>query len=316
MFLPGNPHALKTMRRTAGERNVLVFYPESRLDGMISREEILGKKTIELYANRRDRLIYRSVTYRTATEEKTGETEQHPRPLEIRKLTEKFSRDDTRNCDDDVAKRVFYLTEDRIRLDFHFGEGRITRSSRVFHKEGHSQIVQVEGSLLTTSFDTLVEAGRSSVSKTDAFVLTRGVPSIVDCRKECSTGAIALACACSPMRVQSVRDSEKEMREILTECQNQDLHVKLVTPYYDASRDIVRFPTDEDGDSTTEAEYDYLSAYLPNAMSDAPLSKSIALCISLVRIFIQGSSLPRTREVLALPEGEVDRESQRHANAL
>ena len=151
MFLPGNPHALRTMRRTAGERNLLVFYPESRLDGMISREEILGKKTIELYANRRDRLIYRSVTYRTDAEEPTGETEQHQRPLEIRKLTEKFSRDDTLNCDADVAKRVFYLTENRIRLDFHFGEDRITRSSRVFHKEGHTQIIQVKRSLFTTS---------------------------------------------------------------------------------------------------------------------------------------------------------------------
>ena len=81
------------------------------------------------------------------------------------------------------------------------------------------------------------------------------------------------------MRVQSVRDSEREMREILTECQNQDLHVKLVTPYYDASRDVVRFATDEDGDSNTETEYDYLSAYLPHTMSDAPLSKSNALSL-------------------------------------
>jgi hypothetical protein len=46
-------------------------------------------------------------------------------------------------ADKDVAKRVFYLQEGRIRLDFHLGPGRITASSHAFHKDGQSQIVQV-----------------------------------------------------------------------------------------------------------------------------------------------------------------------------
>lgn len=46
-------------------------------------------------------------------------------------------------ADQDVAKRVFYLSEGKIRVDYHYGEGRITRSGRVFHKDGQSQIVQV-----------------------------------------------------------------------------------------------------------------------------------------------------------------------------
>lgn len=47
------------------------------------------------------------------------------------------------SADADVAKRVFYLAEGRMRVDHHYGESRVTRSGRVFHKDGQSQIVQV-----------------------------------------------------------------------------------------------------------------------------------------------------------------------------
>ena len=47
------------------------------------------------------------------------------------------------SADQDVAKRVFYLSEGRMRVDHHYGESRITRSGRMFHKDGQSQIVQV-----------------------------------------------------------------------------------------------------------------------------------------------------------------------------
>ena len=35
--------------------------------------------------------------------------------------------------------------EHRIRLDYHLGADRVTRSCRTFHKDGQSQIVQVGG---------------------------------------------------------------------------------------------------------------------------------------------------------------------------
>ena len=73
---------------------------------------------------------------------------------------------------------------------------------------------------------------------------------------------------------QAVKDIEKEMKEIVVDCQNLDLQVKLVTPYYDSSRDRTRSTNDEETESTTEADYDYLKAFLPKATTDTPLSKS------------------------------------------
>ncbi|GIL78981.1 hypothetical protein Vretifemale_8361, partial [Volvox reticuliferus] len=64
------------------------------------------------------------------------------RMLPIRKMTEKFARNSPLDADADVAKRVYYLTEGRMRVDYHFGTNRITNSSRSFTKDGQSQIVQ------------------------------------------------------------------------------------------------------------------------------------------------------------------------------
>lgn len=50
-------------------------------------------------------------------------------------------------ADRDVAKRVYYLAEGRIRVDYHYADERVTCSGRVFHKDGASQIVQVHVNL-------------------------------------------------------------------------------------------------------------------------------------------------------------------------
>lgn len=64
--------------------------------------------------------------------------------LPIAKMTERFSRNTNVSADEDVSKRVFYLAEDQIKIEFHYAPNRITNSSRIFHKDGHSQIVQVD----------------------------------------------------------------------------------------------------------------------------------------------------------------------------
>lgn len=59
------------------------------------------------------------------------------------KMTEKFARFTECSADADVAKRVYYLSDNRIRLEYHFGEDRITNSGKVYNKDGQSHILQV-----------------------------------------------------------------------------------------------------------------------------------------------------------------------------
>lgn len=47
------------------------------------------------------------------------------------------------SADKDVCKRVYYLADGKIRVDFHYGQANITHSSHVFHKDGRSQMWQV-----------------------------------------------------------------------------------------------------------------------------------------------------------------------------
>ena len=49
--------------RPAGVKRVFNFYSAARLDGLVRREELEGKKIIETFANRKDRMVYRSATY-------------------------------------------------------------------------------------------------------------------------------------------------------------------------------------------------------------------------------------------------------------
>eukprot|EP00955_Chlamydomonas_euryale_P064515 359006-Chlamydomonas_euryale.AAC.3 len=152
-FDAGSSFGLRDILTVRNDRRIINFYPNARLDGLLCRVEYQGQKIIERFEDRDDKLVYRSATY---VQEVTDGDDANAGPgarrlggadskrlLPIRKMTEKYARNKEKDADEDVAKMVFYLTEGRIRLEYHFGEDRITNSSRMYHKSGQSQIVQV-----------------------------------------------------------------------------------------------------------------------------------------------------------------------------
>ena len=58
-----SPTHWKKMIQIDGHSRKLYFYHHRVRDGLIYREEKIGKKTFEYYKGREDRLIYRSVTF-------------------------------------------------------------------------------------------------------------------------------------------------------------------------------------------------------------------------------------------------------------
>ena len=73
-----------------GVKRELFFYASSRLDGLLSRTENFGAKTVQLYDGSKDALVYRSVAYkegRSAGDGIGGDADGG-----IRKLAEKFRR--------------------------------------------------------------------------------------------------------------------------------------------------------------------------------------------------------------------------------
>jgi hypothetical protein len=116
------------------------FYPGARPDGMIEREEFVKQKVIERYQGRDDFRIYRSIRVDANMDNK--QPSKHlklningkPPEMPIRKITEKFARDPSKNAEDDVRKRVHFIAEGTIRLSFHYGARNIDFSDVLMDK--------------------------------------------------------------------------------------------------------------------------------------------------------------------------------------
>ena len=76
--------------------------------------------------------------------------------------------------------------------------------------------------------------------------------------------------------MQSVRDSEWEVKEIFRVRTNQEQNITLTMPYYDIVR-IKAEESDEEEEEVKEAEYDHLSPFLPAVIGEKPLTKEQAL---------------------------------------
>ncbi|PNW72944.1 hypothetical protein CHLRE_14g612700v5 [Chlamydomonas reinhardtii] len=276
-FNRGSVFALKDILTVKNDRRVFNYYAAARLDGLEKREELEGRKVIQYYTGRDDRLIYISATYAVDPAaaaaaaaaaldngggeggEGNGEDEASSRRstrkskrggdskrlLPIRKMTQKFGRNPALDADADVAKRVYYLAEGRLRVDYHFGTHRITNSSRTFTKDGQSQIVQV---------DPLAPRPQPSA-------LLEEYSSLLVAEKDC---------------LQWVRDGEWEISEIIRTRTNQEQNITLETPYYDIVR-IKAEESEEEEEEAAEATYDYLSPFLPTLLGTQQLSRGQAL---------------------------------------
>lgn len=67
---------------------------------------------------------------------------QVDKPQPLVKMTEKFRRNPAVPAQEDVQRRVFYLAQASIRLDYHVPEDSLTNSFRVYTKAGRSHVVQ------------------------------------------------------------------------------------------------------------------------------------------------------------------------------
>ncbi|KAL9651624.1 hypothetical protein ABK040_001569 [Willaertia magna] len=115
----------------------------------------IEKPTINIVAGEDERNmdgIYGPINHQLTTNlNEAGSTEEfiqsfdvssHPKKKQLQelfivKMTEKFLRDESKNANEDVARRTFYIIDNRIRLEYHYGEGKITRSVREYTKEGN-----------------------------------------------------------------------------------------------------------------------------------------------------------------------------------
>ncbi|KAA3679423.1 uncharacterized protein DEA37_0012095 [Paragonimus westermani] len=242
----------------------MTFYFNARIDGLKKREQTPTTMK-EHFVGRADHLYYREVLF-GAKVTKFGPAQMAKESdgsalvcvttssqLAIDKITERFSRDPTVEADDDVAERIFHIVEDRILLTYHIGQDRIAPCTREFIKpppsDDRRNTIQLHSDTHTSFQVSLFAKPKTQVEIYNMLLYLLE-------QEEVSK--------------QAVRKSEAEVRMILTERAQEELHVNLEVDLFDTLRnheahqlrlDLER-AAEEERTRCKEVELDYLAPFL------------------------------------------------------
>jgi len=248
-FEQGRPSGLRKHVDVTGKRREFHFYTSARLDSLVRREEDIGKKVIEVFEGRDDHLVYRSVTV-APKEAGSGATKASVYTLPggqlgdliIRKMCEKFGRaDPTCASEADVCRRTYYVKDGSIRVVYHYAKGRITASSRVYHKDRSVpvEVVQVD----------------PFAAKPRPAQLEEEFAGVLQCEKDCYAG---------------VRDSERETQDVLQLRKREEARIVLDKSIFETARLRAKEDTKKEADADEaeekdERQVDYLTPFLAGA---------------------------------------------------
>ncbi|GBG34883.1 Dynein regulatory complex subunit 7 [Hondaea fermentalgiana] len=283
-FAEGRGSGLRCIDEVIGKSRDVLFYKGSRLDGLVQRFEIMSEEIVERYEHRDDHLETRSMRLaslqdgegndggrsaggasasgQSAAEQKRGEAgSKHvmtlPRAhqggdLSILQMKEVFSRDLDKDADEDICKRTFSLVEGSISIVFHYAKGRITRSSRVFHKDsGAPPEIELAGSF----------AKPLRQCEIDAEIQVN-----LQAEKDC---------------YQTIRDMEREIQDILALRKREEANVVLNKSIFDTARErskqqVVKDTETKEEEAKNPLHVDYLTPFLQDAKDLAKISRAEA----------------------------------------
>ncbi|CEG47569.1 uncharacterized protein PHALS_04437 [Plasmopara halstedii] len=237
-----NPDALQSRTEWLGYRRDFHFYTDARSDGLVTRQEEIQKRVVEHFDKRDDFLCFRSVTLASENEKidarnpyilpggPTGE-------IGIRSMKEKFARNMKLVADEDQRKRAYNVREGSIQVFFHYAEGKITASSRTYHKAPN---VPIE----------VVMADPTS-RKPKLSVLEDEMRTFLQTEKDCYN---------------AIRRSDIETQDILKTRKREESAIVLETNVFDQNEHEVQDQDKEDVQELemVQNEVDYLSPFLPS----------------------------------------------------
>lgn len=215
-FERGKTGGLAMIIEELGVKRESYFYAGARIDGLLLRREIMGRKVEEFYSPAAlNRLWYRSITLAAprlgpgqsasssssssvpssaATGVRPGSglvqpvatltiEVEHKTEAPIRKMAEKYRRDPSgaTPAHADLDKVVYNLAEQTITARYHTPAGRIARSTRLFRKsDGHMEQVTVDPTAPTPRpFDIDQDFRRMCAMEKDCHAAARSAAKMV-----------------------------------------------------------------------------------------------------------------------------------------
>lgn len=119
----------KEIEHINARQMIIRFYPIRFADGLIEREEFIGEKTIERYADREDRLIYTSVRFVEKTQEDIKDIysykDRHVGNVLATKMVQKFARDESVPAHEQVKKILIDMKRNKVRIWYHLNPHEI-----------------------------------------------------------------------------------------------------------------------------------------------------------------------------------------------
>eukprot|EP01137_Pigoraptor_chileana_P033672 Opistho-2@24921 len=255
-FAPGRVHCLRQhiyYEHGKGDGSMTMhFYSNARLDGLVTRHDT-GRKLTETFVNTDDNLTYRSATFDLPTlisgagpaKHRAGPANPVNEDRPVRKMTEKFALRSEAPAGDQVHKRTFFVGEDNIRLTFHLEADRIIASTRDYVKPQGEKATGLED---ITQFHALKPS-----KPPKRIQLWEELQDLLHAETACMS---------------LIRESEKQVRDILALRKKEEASVQLTVSFYDTARnksirshraEIETKKTEED---STAADLDYLAPFL------------------------------------------------------
>ncbi|XP_070577144.1 dynein regulatory complex subunit 7-like [Ptychodera flava] len=260
-------HIYKALTPGPESERTMIFYDHARVDGLAKRDETATEMT-EHFVDRDDFLYYRHVEFgkRQKKLEPAGAgSSSNSRP--INKIVDKFHRNRAKPANEDVAERVFLISEDRMQLTFHHEDTKISASTREFLKPPNAND---KGSVLTMSPDmTTTFQVDPHKPPPKNLVIYQMLVELIEGEET---------------TVNSVRESEEEVREILSDRINEEAASELAISVYDTERnekakqhrkELERLQLEEKM-RREEMELDYLAPFLAQIGDPEKISKQQA----------------------------------------
>ncbi|NXJ32559.1 DRC7 protein, partial [Ciconia maguari] len=272
-FSPGHLLGLKAHTYTLLEpetEHTMVFYNEARVDGLQKRVENANEMT-EYFVGRDDFLHVRHMEFgkRGKKIQLAGSrTDLNSRP--IVQIKECFHRNLEKPADEDVAERIFLITEETIHLTYHLKDKYITASRKDFFKAAERDRKGNE-IIVTPEMCITYQAGSSEKDK-KLLHLYKLLQELTEEEKQLK---------------QQVQQSEAEILNILKIRENEETTVKLSVSIYNTERNKKRrqqyeamMNTMEDELPGQEEQYlDYLAPFLIQIGHREKMTKGQALCV-------------------------------------
>ncbi|XP_074896673.1 dynein regulatory complex subunit 7 isoform X1 [Buteo buteo] len=270
-FSPGHLLGLKAHTYTSLEpetEHTMEFYNEARVDGLQKRVENDNEIT-EYFVGRDDFLHVRHMEFGKRGKKihlASTRTDINSRP--IVQIKECFHRNLEKPADEDVAERIFLITEETIHLTYHLKDKYITASKKDFFKAADEDRKGNE-IVMTPEMCITYQAGSSEKDK-KLLHLYKALQQLTEEEKQLK---------------QQVRQSEAEVLNILKIRENEETAVKLTASIYNTERNEKRRQQYEAMKNTMEDELlgqeeqdlDYLAPFLIQIGHRKKMTKGQAL---------------------------------------